>query len=134
LTNHKASAQYRRLEFNQDGEMKGFRENGFAERRDTAAKAKQTALAKFAQRPSADDPAERERRAARLAAAEVRKARAVKREEEKAAEKLHIAAEKARRAAEKEQEAALAAEREAALDKEQKAARDARYAARKARQ
>lgn len=114
--------------------MKGFREKGFAERRETAAKAKQASLEKFAQRPSADDPAESERRAARLAVAEARKARAAKREEEKAAEKLRIAAEKAQRAAEKEREAASAAERAAALEMEKKVARDARYAARKARQ
>jgi hypothetical protein len=107
-------------------EMKGFKEKGFAERRETAAKAKENTLKKFEQRPSADDPAERERRAARLATAEARKVRAAQRAEEKIAEKLRIAAEL-------EREANAAREREAALEKEQKAARDARYAARKAR-
>jgi hypothetical protein len=57
---------------------KGFKETGFAERRDTAAKAKQESLKKFGQRPSADDPAEVERRAAKAATAEARKARAAK--------------------------------------------------------
>jgi hypothetical protein len=78
---------------------KGFKETGFAERRDTAAKAKQESLKKFGQRPSVDDPAEIEKRAARMATAEARKVRAAKHEEEKAAEKLRNAADKAQRAA-----------------------------------
>ncbi len=113
--------------------MKGYKEKGFAERLATAAKAKQNSLKKFGERPSADDPAQLEKQAARLASAEARKARVAQREEEKAAKKLQLEAEAAQRAAEKAEAANLAAEREAALEQERKAARDARYAARKAR-
>ena len=113
--------------------MKNFNSKGFADRLDAAAKAKQDNLKKFAQRPSPDDPAQIEKQAARQAAAELRKARAAKREEEKAAEKLRKAEEEAEHAAGKLREAALAAEREAALELERKAARDQRYAARKMR-
>jgi hypothetical protein len=81
---------------------KGFKEQGFAERRQTAAKAKEKSLKKFEQRPSADDPVEREKRAARMATAEARKARATKREEEKTAKKPDSAKEKGQHTAEKE--------------------------------
>lgn len=113
--------------------MKGFKEKGFAERRETAAKAKQDILKKFEERSSADDPALLERRAARIATAEARKVREAKREEEKAAQKLLLIAQEAEAAAEAEKAAVLKAEREVELEKEQKAIRDARYAARKAR-
>jgi hypothetical protein len=113
--------------------MKNFNAKGFTDRLDAAAKAKQENLKRFAQRPAPDDPAEIERQAARLAVAELRRARAAKREEEKAAEKLRKAEEEAERAAEQLREAALAVERAAALELERKAARDQRYAARKMR-
>jgi hypothetical protein len=113
--------------------MKGYKEKGFADRLDTAAKAKQDLLKKFGQRSSADDPAQLEKRAARMETVKARAARAAKREEEKEAEKARMAAEEALRAAAKEHELQLAREREVVLEKERKAARDARYAARKAR-
>lgn len=113
--------------------MKGFKEKGFAERRDTAAKAKQADLKKFEQKASADDPAQIEKRAARVAVAEARKVRAAKRDEEKAAEKQRALAEEAERLAEKQRELAAEAEQQVALAEKQKADRDARYAARKAR-
>lgn len=113
--------------------MKGFKEKGFAERRDAAAQAKQAALKKFEQKASADDPAQIEKRAARLAVAEARKVRAAKREEEKEAEKQRAIAAEAEKLAEKQRQAIAAAEQKAALEAQQKADRDARYAARKAR-
>ncbi len=114
--------------------MKGFKEMSFAERRNAAAKAKQANVKKFEEKASADDPAQSEKRAAKLVAAEARKARAAKREEEKAAEKQRALAAEAERLAEKQRELVLAAEQKAALEEKQKADRDARYAARKARQ
>jgi hypothetical protein len=134
------------------------KDHTFADRRSTAASAKQALLEKFRTRPAEDDPAEIERRAERTRIAEARAARIAEKE-------ALIKAEEARRAAERAQveaerlalEAAIEAERVAAeqaladekaareaaksalikrvvLDEAAlKAARDARYAARKTR-
>jgi hypothetical protein len=60
---------------------KGFKETGFAERRDTAAKAKLESLRKFGKRSSADVPAEIEPQAAKTATTKARKAGAAKPEQ-----------------------------------------------------
>ena len=116
--------------------MRSFKEKGFSERLQAAAKAKEATLQKFAGRPAEDDPAVVARKAARLDAANAREARAAERAAKKIEEKARLAQlaeeEAARLAAEAELEATRAAERKATLEKEQKAARDARYAARKA--
>jgi hypothetical protein len=113
--------------------MKDFKAKGFAERLTNAAKARQSNLEKFGQRPAPDDPEQLKKQAARAATAEARKQRAAEREEQKAVRKREQAEREAQAAAEKLREEALAAERQAALAAEQKAARDQRYAARKAR-
>jgi Family of unknown function (DUF6481) len=106
--------------------MRTFKEKGFSERRDAAAKAKEAALQKFTERSKAeDDPAVVARKAARLEAAKVREAREAERKAKEAEEKAQRAAAKAEKLAAAGQEAAKTAE-------QQKAARDARYAARKA--
>jgi len=97
-----------------------------SERLKSAAKAKEAALEKFAERKPDDDPEVLARRAARLETAKAREARVAEREAKKVEEK-------ARKKAEAELEAAKKAERELTLAAEQKAARDARYAARKAK-
>jgi Family of unknown function (DUF6481) len=63
--------------------MRTFKEQGFRERLETAAKAKHAALRKFAERKAEDDPAAHARKAARLDAAKARTVRAVKREAKK---------------------------------------------------
>ena len=116
--------------------MRSFKEKGFSERLQAAAKAKEATLQKFAGRPAEDDPAVVARKAARLDAANAREARAAERAAKKIEEKARVAQlaeeEAARLAAEAELAATREAERKATLEKEQKAARDARYAARKA--
>lgn len=112
--------------------MRDFRDKNFGDRLRTAAQAKQAMLLKAA-KPSADDPAEIERRAARLAVATAR--------EERIAAKARAAAELAEQkalelveqAAREKREAREIADREVALAAEQKAIRDAKYAARKKR-
>jgi hypothetical protein len=114
-------------------QMRSFKEKGFGERREAAAKAKEAALQKFTARQAEDDPAAIARKAARLEAAKARETRAAERKAKEAEEKAQRAAEKAAKLAEAGQEAEKAVERQAALAGEQKAARDARYAARKAK-
>lgn len=113
--------------------MSGFKEPNYADRQKAAAEARQRILDKFRARPSADDPAVKEREAERatIAAnrAKAKEARdAAKAEKERLAAEA-AAAEAARIAREKEEAAAQMAAQEA----EQKAKRDARYAARKQR-
>ncbi|NPD65917.1 hypothetical protein HN018_14475 [Lichenicola cladoniae] len=117
-----------------------FKGNKFGERQSTSADAKRAVLAKFQQRPSADDPDVQARAVERKAIADARDARLAERRVEREAETARQAAEReAALAAEavrrKEEEAqAVEATRTEALRKlEQKAARDAKYAARKAR-
>ena len=120
------------------------KEPGFAERLQTAAKAKQMLLEKMRAAGSPDSA----RSAERQAQVEAAKARELRIAERKAANRLNAqrieaerkakearqaqaaAEEKARKEAEKAAKAQAAAAREAA----QKAARDAKYSARKARQ
>lgn len=138
--------------------MPAFKDNSFADRRSTAASAKQALLEKFKKRPAEDDPAEIERRAERARIAEARAARLAEKEAIKKAEADRRAAVRAQEEAERlAAEAAIEAERlaaEQALADEKnardaakaemikrvvrdeaalKAARDARYANRKAR-
>jgi hypothetical protein len=125
----------------------------FADRLETAAKAKQALLEKARQKDPANDPEFTARQAARLAAARAREERETELRNAKQAERDRERAERERIKAEQEQAAADEAARraeQAAIDAErakvgkrplskpplspaeQKAARDARYAARKA--
>lgn len=121
------------------------KEPGFAERLETAAKAKKAQLEKIRATVPANGARSAEQQAGHVVAAAARKARTAER---KSAERLAAkqrdelrAAEKARRAqavieesARKAAERVTQAEADAALKRDQKAARDAKYAARKARQ
>ena len=111
--------------------------NQLADRLEAAAKAREAALARFRERPAADDPVVLARQSERRAIIQAREDRAnerkmarlaaeAQREAEALAEREREAAELARQAAEK-------AEQQAALAAQQKAARDARFAARKAK-
>jgi hypothetical protein len=121
------------------------KEPGFAERLQTATKAKQAQLEKIRTTTRANDPQVGERHAARLEAAEARKIRAAEQKksnrataELKAAQRAAETARQAQAVAEeqarKDAERAARAEADAALQQVQKAARDSKYAARKARQ
>jgi hypothetical protein len=121
------------------------KEPGFAERLQTAAKAKKAKLDKIRAAAPQSGPAPTAPDAAKLEADAARRSRTAQRKdadragaEKRAAER---AAEDARRAqavlddkARREAERVAAAEAEVARAKDQKAARDAKYAARKARQ
>jgi membrane protein involved in colicin uptake len=124
--------------------MPRFTDKDISESRATAANARKAMLARFRARPAEDDPAVVERKAARLALSQARKARIAAREADRRAEAERQAAELKLR----EEEAARMALEQAERDKierraegdralqllaEQKAARDSRYAARKAR-
>jgi hypothetical protein len=120
-------------------------EPSFAERLQTAAKAKQVQLEKIRATAQVNAPLSAERQAALL---ETEKARQIRTAERKAVNRIAAerkaeerTAEKARQAqaasealARKEAELAGKLQAEAALQKEQKASRDSKYAARKARQ
>ena len=120
-------------------------EPSFAERLQTAAKAKQVQLEKIRATAQVNAPLSAERQAALL---ETEKARQIRTAERKAVNRIAAerkaeerTAEKARQAqaasdalARKEAELAGKLLAEAALQKEQKASRDSKYAARKARQ
>jgi hypothetical protein len=124
--------------------MPRFTDKDISESRATAASARKAMLERFRARPAEDDPAVVERKAARLALSQARKARIAAREADRRAEAERQAAElKAR-----EEEAARMALEQAEREKierraegdralellaEQKAARDSRYAARQAR-
>jgi hypothetical protein len=130
----------------------------FADRRSTAATAKQALLEKFKNRPAEDDPVEMERRAERARVVEARDARIAEKEAVRKAEEDRRAAARAQEEADRLAAAAaieaerLAAEQVIADEKAareeaksalikrvivdeaaQKAARDARYASRKTR-
>ncbi len=121
------------------------KEPGFAERLQTAAKAKQAQLEKIRAMAPANDAQSADRQAARV---EAEKARQIRTAERKYAHRVAAgqrdaqrAAEKARQAravteekARKDAERVAVGEAAAALKKAQKAARDSKYAARKARQ
>ena len=115
----------------------------FADRLETAAKAKQALLEKARQKDPTNDPEFAARQAARIEAARLREEREVERRNAKAAEQAKVKAEREAEAARKAAEAEAEAERirsgkrpvskPALSADEQKALRDARYAARKAR-
>ncbi|CDM62056.1 MULTISPECIES: DUF6481 family protein [Rhizobium] len=119
-------------------------DNGFAERRNSAAEAKKQLLTKFASAPKSTDPAMRERLAAREAIAAARQVRRADREASKKAEHERVLMEAAAlAAAAKANERAEAEARQAVINDQmsrdvvdeaaRKAERDRRYAARKAR-
>ncbi|WP_208247125.1 DUF6481 family protein (plasmid) [Rhizobium sp. T1470] len=119
-------------------------DNGFAERRNSAAEAKKQLLTKFASAPKSTDPAMRERLAAREAIAAARQVRRADREASKKAERERVLMEAAAlAAAAKANERAEAEARQAVINDQmsrdvvdeaaRKAERDRRYAARKAR-
>ena len=121
------------------------KEPGFAQRLQTAAKAKQAQLEKTRAAAQVNDPQLAERQAAKVETAEARKVRTAERKDanriaarQREAQRAAEQATKARAAADakarKEAERVAKAQAEAALKQEQKAARDAKYAARKARQ
>jgi hypothetical protein len=118
---------------------------GFAERLQTAAKAKQAQLEKIRATALANDAQSAERQAARVEVAEARRIRTAEHKDSKRVtaelRATQRAAEEARQAdavteekARKDAERVAQVEADAALKKDQKAARDSKYAARKARQ
>lgn len=124
--------------------MRGFREKGFNDRLEAAAKAKQAQLERARAKSPLNDPDFTRRQAERKRLAEEREARVAARAAEKAAAaqreaERRAAEEAARLEAERLADEARAkarreeADRLVALAAEQKAARDARYAARKQR-
>ena len=121
------------------------KEPGFAERLQTAAKAKQALLEKMRATALANDAQSTERQAAWAETEKARQIRTAERKianrvaaEQRDAERAAETARKARAAAEekarKDAERIAKVEADAALKKEQKAARDSKYNARKARQ
>jgi hypothetical protein len=121
------------------------KEPGFAERLQTAVKAKQAQLEKMRATALASDAQSAGRKAAQVEAAEARKMRAAERkssdriaaelrEAQRAAKKAGQARAVAEEIARKDAERAAQVEADAALKRDQKVARDAKYAARKARQ
>lgn len=122
--------------------MRGFKEKGFEDRLEAAAKAKQAQLERARAKSPQNDPEFAKRQAERKKLAEEREARIAQRAAEKAEEARLAAERKAAEAAAKAEAERLAeeerlrlrreeADRLVALAAEQKAARDARYAARK---
>ena len=120
------------------------KEPGFAERLQTAAKAKKAQLEKINAQAPSDGVPSAGGQAAQLEAEAARKMRtagrkhsdrvgAQEREVQRAAEKDRQAQAAIEQIARKEAERVAQAEAEVALKKDQKAARDAKYAARKAR-
>ena len=121
------------------------KEPGFAERLQTAVKAKQAQLEKIRSTALANDAQSAQRQATRVEVAEARKIRTAEhrhsnrvtaelrdaqREAEKVRQAHAVMEEKARKNAER----IAKLEADAALKQDQKAARDSRYAGRKARQ
>lgn len=117
--------------------MRSFKEQGFNERLQLAAKARQAALEKFKSRPGENDPEIIKLREQQKAIAEARAAREAEKAEQRRKEAEERAAREAAEKVERERLARRAAIeaviRGEALAAEQKAKRDARYAARKAR-
>ena len=121
------------------------KEPGFAERLQTAAKAKKAQLEKIRAPAPADGVPSADVQTAKLEAEAARKMRtaarkssdragAQEREAQRAAEKARQAQAAIEQSARKDAERVAQAEADAAHKKDQKAARDAKYAARKARQ
>jgi hypothetical protein len=115
----------------------------FADRLETAAKAKQALLEKARQKDPTNDPEFAARQAARIEAARIREERETEKRNARLAEQARVKAEREAEAARKAAEAQAEADRIRAGKRpvskpalsaaEQKALRDARYAARKAR-
>jgi hypothetical protein len=115
----------------------------FADRLETAAKAKQALLEKARQKDPSNDPEFAARQAARVEAARLREERETEKRNARLAEQAKVKAEREAEAARKAAEAQAEADRirsgkrpvskPALSESEQKALRDARYAARKAR-
>lgn len=115
----------------------------FADRLETAAKAKQALLEKARQKDPSNDPEFAARQAARVEAARLREERETEKRNARLAEQAKVKAEREAEAARKAAEAQAEADRirsgkrpvskPALSEAEQKALRDARYAARKAR-
>jgi hypothetical protein len=133
------------LQSNKEYTLRHPNDNGFSERRNTAAKAKKELLSKFASAPKPTDPEMQERLAAREAIANARAERRAERETAKKVENGRLMAEaQARTEAAQAGEKAEAEARQAEVDNRvarviadeaaRKAERDRRYAARKARQ
>jgi len=121
------------------------KEPGFAERLQTAAKAKQAQLGKIHATARANDAQSAERQAARVETAAARKIRKAEhktsnrvtaelRDAERVAEKARQARAVTEEEARKDAERIAQVDADAALKMDQKAARDSKYAARKARQ
>ena len=121
------------------------KEPGFAERLQTAAKAKQTQLEKIRATALTNDAQSAERQAARVETAEARRIRTAEhkysnwvaaelRDAQRVAEKARQAHAVTEEQTRKDAERIARAEADAALKKDQKAARDSKYAARKVRQ
>jgi hypothetical protein len=121
------------------------KEPGFAERLQTAAKAKKAQLEKIRARSGADGVPSVEAKGAQSEAAAARKMRtagrrdsdrvaAQEREAQRAAEKARQAQAVIEQRARKDAERLAQLEADAAHKRDQKIARDAKYAARKARQ
>jgi len=121
------------------------KEPGFAERLQTAARAKQALFEKIRATALANNAQSVERQAARVETAEARKIRTAEhryanrvtaelRDTQRAADKARQAHAITEEKARKDAERVAQVEADAALKKDQKAARDAKYAARKARQ
>ena len=121
------------------------KEPGFAERLQTAAKAKQAQLEKIRATSLANDAQSTERQAARVETADARKIRTAEhkhsnrvaaelRDAQRAADKAKHARAVTEEKSRKDAERTAQVEADAALKKDQKAARDSKYAARKLRQ
>ena len=121
------------------------KEPNFAERLQTAAKAKQAQQKKIEVTVLANDGQSAQRQATRVETAEARRIRTTERKSanrvaaglkdaQRAAEKARQAQAVAEQKARREAERVAQVEADAALKKNQKAARDSKYAARKARQ
>ncbi|MBK6337037.1 MAG: hypothetical protein IPF60_15275 [Betaproteobacteria bacterium] len=121
------------------------KEPGFAERLQTAVKAKTTQLERMRATALANEPQSAARQAAPVEAAEARKIRTAEqrhanrvtaelRDAQRAAEKATQAQAVTEEKARKDAERATKVAADAALKQDQKTARDSKYAARKARQ
>nr|WP_281435320.1 DUF6481 family protein [Methylobacterium sp. SD274] len=114
-----------------------FNENSMTDRLKASQEARQAALARFRDRPAADDPTVLARKAEREAIAREREIRVAAREAERAAAAAQAVAEAEAERERQAIEAARVAEEKIALAAaariEQKQQRDARYAARKAK-
>jgi Family of unknown function (DUF6481) len=121
------------------------KEPSFAERLQTAEKAKQVQLQKIRETAMAHEAQSAERQAARVETAEARQLRMVERktanraaaeqrDAKRAIENARLALIATEEKARKDAERVARLEADVALKKEQKAARDSKYAARKARQ